>query len=407
MCCKRVATDNRHTARHQSRLARPRFIPKRQKGTHVENGKILIFSNFIIFNNVKKGKKRNCDSPPHIADEKKAVAAAVEEDVLQVGYTHSLSLSLSLSHIHTHSHTHMQTPVPVVGGEKGMQGQRQLLQTLTFLDGAVYVRVYVDCMNDAECVSLAMEAHVAMKRGDFGTAVSSVLKPFRSEQGLSGNASVSFYSELGATPFSASGEKLDIEMSDYPAFRDPFDRDAVDVCAAPGSLDSYCVVHHTCLMGLFCKKGTCRPCGECRYQGDSSGPENMPTNTVVDPPDFSCSHINCPGSPMCPNRPQADGQMSTGCPVGCPDTYDSIYMPPQCTAMIADSEIDEKLKQTAIATDYCGHIEDSNIIIGISLCLVIAVTALCGCVKISFDALEEEVEDDKECMRNGVYRGPE
>jgi len=80
---------------------------------------------------------------------------------------------------------------------------------------------------------------------------------------------------------------------------------------------------------------------------------------------------------MCPNRPQADGQMSTGCPVGCPDTYDSIYMPPQCTAMIPDSEIDEKLKQTPIATDYCGHIEDLNIIIGISMCLTIAVCVEC------------------------------
>jgi hypothetical protein len=299
----------------------------------------------------------------------------------------------------------MQTPVPVVGGEKVMQGQRKLLQT--FLNGAVYVRAQVDCMNDAECVSLAIEAHVAMKRGDFGTAVSSALEPFRNKQGLSGNASIAFYSELGATPFSASGVKLDIDISGYPAFRDPSDRDAVDICADPGSLDSYCVVHHTCLVGLFCKKGTCRPCGECRYQGDSSGPEEMPTNTVVDPPDFSCPHINCPGSPMCPNRPQADGQMSKGCPVSCPDSYDPIYMPPQCTAMIPDSEIDANFKKTAIETDYCGHIEDINAVLAITFVLTIAVMCLCGFVKIFFDALEEEVEDDKECMRNGVYRGPE
>ena len=33
-----------------------------------------------------------------------------------------------------------------------------------------------------------------------------------------------------------------------------------------GTLDSFCEVHHTCILGLFCKKGTCRPCGECRYQ---------------------------------------------------------------------------------------------------------------------------------------------
>jgi hypothetical protein len=75
--------------------------------------------------------------------------------------------------------------------------------------------------------------------------------------------------------------------------------------------------------------------------------------------------------------------------------------------MIPDSEIDAKFKKTAIETDYCGHIEDINAVIAITVVLTIAVMCLCGFVKIFFDALEEEVEDDKECMRNGVYRGPE
>jgi len=259
-------------------------------------------------------------------------------------------------------------------------------------------------MNDNEATSLVVAAQVAMKKGELSEAVTLSLGPLREREGMQGNVSVAFFDQTGATALTAEGTELSIDVTAYPAFQDPEDRDAIDICALPGSLDSYCEVHHTCFKGLFCKKGTCRPCQECRYQGDSTGPE--PTNTLTDPPGFTCPHTNCPLSPVCPNRLQSDGVMSEGCPTGCPTRYDPIWMPPQCTNMIPDTEVNQELIAMEIQ-DYCGSIADVGGVIWITVILAIGVMCGCGLVKMVFDGLEADVIDDKACMRDGLYRGRE
>lgn len=81
-------------------------------------------------------------------------------------------------------------------------------------------------------------------------------------------------------------------------------------------------------------------------------------------------------------------------------------MPPQCLAMIPDSEIAEDLIDLDIQ-DYCGTITDPTQIFVVALAVIVLFLCLCFIGKVIFDGLEEDVIDDKECMRDGVYRGPE
>ena len=99
-------------------------------------------------------------------------------------------------------------------------------------------------MNDGEAVSTAANAKVAMKDGSILDKVNQHLQPLRAQQGFSRNVSVAFFSQVGARPLSAAGLELAIAPSMYPAYRDPTDRDVVDICAAPGSLASSCENHH-------------------------------------------------------------------------------------------------------------------------------------------------------------------
>ena len=75
---------------------------------------------------------------------------------------------------------------------------RRLLQTSTYKDGAVYVTVRVDCMNNEEAIKTAVAAHVAMKMGVFSDVAASSLKNLRAQQGLMDNVSVAFYTQVGS-----------------------------------------------------------------------------------------------------------------------------------------------------------------------------------------------------------------
>jgi hypothetical protein len=91
---------------------------------------------------------------------------------------------------------------------------------------------------------------------------------------------------------------------------------------------------------------------------------------------------------MCPNRPVAPGaeELSTGCPPGCPDFYDTIWMPPQCLAMVPYSDIDPDLIALD-PNDYCGTIADQTLLVIVPLAIVSAFMCMCFLGKLIFDGL--------------------
>ena len=91
---------------------------------------------------------------------------------------------------------------------------------------------------------------------------------------------------------------------------------------------------------------------------------------------------------MCPNRPVAPGadEMSTGCPPGCPDFYDAIWMPPQCLTMVPYADINPDLIAQD-PNDYCGTISDQTLLIIVPLSLVSGFLCACLVGKLIFDGL--------------------
>jgi len=323
----------------------------------------------------------------------------------QSRFVDSLSISLDINKIFISltsvAHVTQVNYRSFSSSEEKVFHHRQQQLKASYTGGAVYVKLKIDAMSDDDAIAIAVAVLVALRDGSIQSETNRQLGPLRAGEA---DVSVTDFSSKSVLPVAANGTILSVPPSSFPSYRDPSRLDAVDNCASAGTLDSLCSFHYQCMAGLFCKRSTCRPCDECRYDGDSVGPS--PTNILANPPDFSCPQWNCPSSPTCQRVTVAIPQGST-CPEGCPPAYDPVWMPPQCSAEVPDSQIDASLT-AKIKLDDCGsNLGNLGGILGQVLGMCFAFIAGCFFIKCWFDAAQEDVREHKACVRDGIYRGPE